>query len=723
MIETSILGGLVFGGLAALSDPGRGPADPGAEAAVSRRRRGGAGPRRALAREPGRRRSAAAPARDPARRDRGADRGPGRGRGARRERLSDGRLAGRLIRDKNAAMETALAGLDQLRARMRALEQMGDPAEARRLFEQLGERVDALQAARARRVPRSRSGSPALKAQSEAGPQAALAEQFGRLYAQKDAGLAAMLAQLGPGRGTARRDRDRARRRIAGPRDPGRARGADRGSAGGAGGGPGGVAALEPSAPADRWPSSASAAALHAQKDALAETLLARIRHGRGGAGAAQAALDRLSGWRRRRRPWGAGEAAAAGSAALAGASIRSPGSPTADPALCPEGCDRRGGSRGRAARNPAGRDGGRSGSCRGSPRWRWASRSPRSGAACRVASRDGGRDRLCCAICSARRRRVRPRRSATSWPSALCPGMRRPRRSGPARRARCRAWRAPRPVRRAAGGGAGGPCRERGRFATGSPRWSIRARTVRRDRRPAGPALCPEGCDGRDDIPLALCRSSAARRIPRTGWPRGIRKPRFRPLRRAVGGGAGAARRAGGAGRASVRRDRRPADPAHAPRRMRRSRRSSPGSAARGAARRDRGRAGRAGSAAALDRFAERLEAAQGQAGSEVVSDRLAALEHPGEHPVREISDQLARLCPEGCRGRDGLRPARRSRARPPRWRTSSSRGIRKPARPVRRAAGGGAGGPCREQGRFATGSPRWSIRARTRSPGSPTS
>ena len=41
-----------------------------------------------------------------------------------------GQLLG-LVRDKNATLETALAGLDQLRARMRALEQMGEPASAR----------------------------------------------------------------------------------------------------------------------------------------------------------------------------------------------------------------------------------------------------------------------------------------------------------------------------------------------------------------------------------------------------------------------------------------------------------------------------------------------------------------------------------------------------------------------------------------------------------------
>jgi len=70
--------------------------------------------------------------------------------GAPEERLQAmaGQLLG-LIRDKNATLETALAGLDQLRARMRALEQMGEPAEARALVDGLAARLDALGAAQA----------------------------------------------------------------------------------------------------------------------------------------------------------------------------------------------------------------------------------------------------------------------------------------------------------------------------------------------------------------------------------------------------------------------------------------------------------------------------------------------------------------------------------------------------------------------------------------------
>ena len=90
-----------------------------------------------------RRRRLAAEPRTPADRLEALGRGAGRSRAAARalaaqaaapeERLQAmaGQLLG-LIRDKNATFETALAGLDQLRARMRALEQMGEPAEAGR---------------------------------------------------------------------------------------------------------------------------------------------------------------------------------------------------------------------------------------------------------------------------------------------------------------------------------------------------------------------------------------------------------------------------------------------------------------------------------------------------------------------------------------------------------------------------------------------------------------
>ena len=79
------------------------------------------------------------------------------GAGGAEERLqaTAGQLLG-LVRDKNATLETALAGLDQLRSRMRTLEQIGDAAEARGLFERLGERLAALESAQAASRPRRR---------------------------------------------------------------------------------------------------------------------------------------------------------------------------------------------------------------------------------------------------------------------------------------------------------------------------------------------------------------------------------------------------------------------------------------------------------------------------------------------------------------------------------------------------------------------------------------
>jgi chromosome segregation ATPase len=101
-----------------------------------------------------------------------------------------GQLLG-LIRDKNATFETALAGLDQLRARMRALEQMGEPAEARALVERLGARLDELQAEGAARAA-------ALEARLGALEGPGIAERLAQLHAAKDAGIAAVLGRLGP---------------------------------------------------------------------------------------------------------------------------------------------------------------------------------------------------------------------------------------------------------------------------------------------------------------------------------------------------------------------------------------------------------------------------------------------------------------------------------------------------------------------------------------------
>ena len=121
------------------------------------------------------------------------------GAGGAEERLqaTAGQLLG-LVRDKNATLETALAGLDQLRSRMRTLEQIGDAAEARGLFERLGERLAGLESAQA--APRPPGRRPPRRARGgEAGaPQAALLEQLSRLHAQKDAAMEAVLARLAP---------------------------------------------------------------------------------------------------------------------------------------------------------------------------------------------------------------------------------------------------------------------------------------------------------------------------------------------------------------------------------------------------------------------------------------------------------------------------------------------------------------------------------------------
>jgi len=118
------------------------------------------------------------------------------GQSAPEERLQAmaGQMLG-LIRDKNATMETALAGLDQLRGRMRTLEQMGAPAEARALLERLEARLDEMRSDQA-------AGAAALEARIAAlespgtSPVAELAERLTRLHAQKDSVVEAVLARL-----------------------------------------------------------------------------------------------------------------------------------------------------------------------------------------------------------------------------------------------------------------------------------------------------------------------------------------------------------------------------------------------------------------------------------------------------------------------------------------------------------------------------------------------
>ena len=100
-----------------------------------------------------------------------------------------------LIRDKNATLETALAGLDQLRTRMRTLEQIGDAAEARGLFDRLGERLDALESAQATAAAALDGRLAGLAAQGDVAP---IVEKLTALHAQKDAAAEAALGRLGP---------------------------------------------------------------------------------------------------------------------------------------------------------------------------------------------------------------------------------------------------------------------------------------------------------------------------------------------------------------------------------------------------------------------------------------------------------------------------------------------------------------------------------------------
>ena len=104
-----------------------------------------------------------------------------------------GQLLG-LIRDKNATLETALAGLDQLRARMRALEQMGEPAEARALLDRLGERLGGLETAQAMAAAATEARLAALDgsgatAADFARAVADLGERLARLQESRDARL------------------------------------------------------------------------------------------------------------------------------------------------------------------------------------------------------------------------------------------------------------------------------------------------------------------------------------------------------------------------------------------------------------------------------------------------------------------------------------------------------------------------------------------------------
>jgi hypothetical protein len=90
-----------------------------------------------------------------------------------------------LVRDKGATLDTALAGLDQLRARLRVLEQMGDFAEARGLFERQAARLEAAEV----KLAGLEAATP---------PFAEISEQMSRLYDQRDAMAETVFARLAP---------------------------------------------------------------------------------------------------------------------------------------------------------------------------------------------------------------------------------------------------------------------------------------------------------------------------------------------------------------------------------------------------------------------------------------------------------------------------------------------------------------------------------------------
>ena len=215
------------------------------------------------------------------------------GAGGAEERLqaTAGQLLG-LVRDKNATLETALAGLDQLRSRMRTLEQIGDAAEARGLFERLGERLAGLESAQAasarggsrppRRARRARRGGRGAAGGAARAADAGCTPRRTRRSMAVLARLAPVESRLGrlegaaPAEALARLERA-ARRPRATPRAPARRR-SPRWSATP----PGPVAEL-----AERL------SRLHAQKDALAERLVAPARGARSRAGRARPASAR----------------------------------------------------------------------------------------------------------------------------------------------------------------------------------------------------------------------------------------------------------------------------------------------------------------------------------------------------------------------------------------------------------------------------------------------
>ena len=454
-----------------------------------------------------------------------------------------GQLLG-LIRDKNATLETALAGLDQLRARMRALEQMGEPAEARALLETLGQRLDGLQAAQAASAAGLEARLAALAPDS-----AGLADRLAGIDEKRAAGAEALLGRLTPletrlAALESGREAERAAGRDALKRLEARleALGAEQGAA------RADLATLKAEAAGPVRALGEQLTRVLAQKEALAESLLARIAAleaelaARDQGPALDRLADRLEALRAERA---AAEAGLAGRlAALEGA--ENPFAAISDQLtrlyaqkdatvetvfarLAPLEAKL-------AELDPS------------AALDRFAERL--EAVQGRVAAIEGGENpfaeisgQLTAAL---RARRTRDRGGAD--PAGAAGGA-----AGGARPER-----GARPVRRAAGGGAGAAGGDRG---GGEP--------VRGDLGPADGALRAEGRDGGDGV-----RAAGA-----AGGEAGGARPECcaRPVRRAAGGGAGPAGGDRGGGE-PVRGDFGPADRALRARRTRRSRRCSRG-------------------------------------------------------------------------------------------------------------------------------------------------
>jgi hypothetical protein len=102
-----------------------------------------------------------------------------------------------LIRDKNATFDTALAGLDQLRARMRTLEQVGDLAETRQLIDEVTSRLEGLQTSQSAEMAALVRRIDMLETPGQ-NPFAEISAQLTQLYAQKDDAVETMLNRVGP---------------------------------------------------------------------------------------------------------------------------------------------------------------------------------------------------------------------------------------------------------------------------------------------------------------------------------------------------------------------------------------------------------------------------------------------------------------------------------------------------------------------------------------------